>query len=535
MKKFLTQRQTNISSAAIIISLMIAFSSILGLLRNRVLAYFFSAQELSLYFAAFRLPELTFNILIFGTISAAFIPTFTSYFAKEKQEAWHLASTALTLAIIIFIFLSLFIFLCANPLYHLMLTGFDENRIQKTIFLSRILLVAQGFFLLSYFLTGILESLQRFLVPALSPLFYNLSIILGTIIFANKFGLLGPVIGAVFGALFHFFIQLPLALLLGLKPKISFDFSHPGIKEIVRLATPKIAELSVIELRKSVDLFLTSLIAPGAYTWFTFASSLALLPVSLFGTSIAKASLPTFSSHAANNQKEQFKKTFLVSFRQILFFTLPASIFLIVLRIPLVRLIFGAPRFTWQSTVQTGYALSALSLSIFPQAFNLLIARAFYALHQTKTAVKISVASVFFNIILSSFLVIGLHLPLWSLTLSFSFSSIIFSFILFLLLDKEVNGFQKKFFLVPLIKTMFASLNAGLLMFFLLKILDRSVWSKKLSFLGRFGLVLPTSFEHFVLDTRYTTNLIFLTGIVSLIGGFTYLAWLRLLKIGKIR
>lgn len=532
---FFKRQQKNIFSAAAIISLMIAVSRILGLLRNRVLAHFFSAEELSLYFAAFRLPEVVFNVLVFGAISAAFIPTFTAYFTKKKEEAWQIASTILTLAVLAFFLLSFFLFLFATPLYQLIAAGFEETQINKIVFLARILILAQGFFLLSFFLTGILESLQRFLVPALAPIFYNLGIILGTIILSNRLGILGPTVGAVFGAFLHFLIQLPLSFSLGLRIKLSFDFFHPGIREITRLAFPRMIELSILELSKTIELTLASLISPAAYTWFTFASSLQLLPMALFGTSIAKATLPTLSSLAVGKEINKFKNTFLSSFNQILFLTIPSSVFLAVLRIPAVRLTFGAARFTWKSTVQTGYALSAFCLAIFSQALILLLARAFYALHKTKTAVKVSVGCIFANIFLSLLFILFFHLPIWGLALSFSISSIAHFLILLFLLDREVGGFGKDRLLVPFAKISLSSLFSGSLMFFLLKIFDRSAWDKRLSFLGNLGLKLPTTFEHFVLDTRYTVNLIILTLFVASAGIICYLFLAWLLKVQALQ
>lgn len=536
VRNYFSQRQTNIFSAAVIIGFMTAASAILGLFRNRVLAHFFSAEEISIYLAAFRLPEIVFDVLVFGVISAAFIPTFTAYLTKKKEEeAWHIASTILNLVILIFFFFSLFFFLFATPLYKFMAAGFSQSQIDKIVFLARILILAQGFFLLSYFLTGILESLQRFLVPAIAPIFYNLSIILGTILLSNRFGLLGPTTGAVFGAFIHFLIQLPLSLFLGFKIKVSLDFFHPGIKEITRLALPRIIELSILELSKNIELFLASLISPGAYTWFTFASSLQLLPIALFGTSIAKAILPTLSSLAADKEIKKFRKIFLSSFNQILFLTIPASVFLIVLRVPAVRLVFGAARFTWESTVQTGYTLSIFCLSIFSEALILLLARAFYALHKTKTAVKVSIGCIFTNIILGFILILIFHLSAWGLALSFSISSIAQFLILLFLLNREVGGFERKKFFIPFIKISFASLFSGSLMFFLLKIFDRSAWDKRLSFLGKFGLALPTTFERFVLDTRYTVNLVTLTFLVALVGIGTYLFWAWVLKIEELK
>ena len=205
---FLTQRQTNILSAALVIMIMVAASRVLGLVRNRVLAHFFSAETLAVYFAAFRLPEVVFEVLVFGALSSAFIPTFTAYFSKGKStEAWYVASISLNFALFIFLIFAIPVFIFARQLYQIMAPGFSNQQLFLVAKLTRILLIVQGFFVLSYFLTGVLESLQRFLIPAMAPLFYNLGIILGSLFLSGKFGILAPAVGAVIGSFFHFFIQ----------------------------------------------------------------------------------------------------------------------------------------------------------------------------------------------------------------------------------------------------------------------------------------------------------------------------------------
>ncbi|MCX6724673.1 MAG: hypothetical protein NTV20_01055, partial [Candidatus Shapirobacteria bacterium] len=313
-----TKRQKTILSATMIIMVMIAASQILGLVRNRVLAGFFPADTLALYFAAFRIPETIFEILVFGTFSSAFIPTFTSYISRgKKDEAWYVASVGLNFALLVFLFFGTIIFLLAKPLYHLIAPGFSPSDTIQIANLSRVLLVAQGFFVLSFFLTSVLESFQRFLVPALAPLLYNLGIILGTFFLSAHFGIYGPAIGAVIGAFLHFLIQLPLAFWLGFRPKLALNLSHPGVREIGRLALPRIVELSASQVGQVVELFLASLVSTAAYTYYTFASSLSLLPIGLFGTSIAKASLPTLSSQVAKGNHKEFTETLISLFNQV--------------------------------------------------------------------------------------------------------------------------------------------------------------------------------------------------------------------------
>jgi len=531
----LTRRQTSILSAAMIIMVMVAASRVLGLVRNRVLAHFFSVEVLSIYFAAFRLPETIFEVLIFGALSSAFIPTFTTYLSrKQKDQAWYVAAVSLNFAVLIFAALALLVFILAKPIYGLIAPGFEPAAIEQIASLTRILILAQGFFVISFFLTGVLESLQRFLIPALAPVFYNLGIILGAVFFSNRLGIYAPTMGAVVGAFLHFVIQLPLAVHLGFRPQRRLDFHHPGVREIGRLAAPRMVELSFLQLGKSAELFLASLVSTAAYTYYTFANSLQLLPISLFGMSIAKASLPTLSRHAAKEDLKRFRETFVSSFGEILFLVLPFSIFLAVLRVPVVRLTFGTARFTWESTVQTGYTLSAFSLGIFSQALIYLLNRAFYALHDTNTPVRVSIGSIFINILLGVIFILGLGWPIWSLAFAFSLASILQMVILFLLLARQFTVKEKRLIAFTSLKIVFASLTSGGVMFLLLKILDRSVWDKKLSFLGRLGLALPTTFDHFVLDTRYTLNLIYLTLIVGLTGALVYLSLAWLLRLREI-
>jgi putative peptidoglycan lipid II flippase len=532
---FFTKRQKTILSAAIIIMVTIAASRVLGLVRNRVLANFFSVEDLSVYFAAFRIPETIFEILVFGTFSSAFIPTFTSYISQGKRkEAWHVASVSLNFAFLIFLIFALIIFLSAQPLYRVIAPGFNPQDSLQIANIARVLLIAQGFFVLSYFLTSVLESLQRFLVPALAPLLYNLGIILGAFWLSPRFGIYGPAIGAVIGAFFHFLIQLPLALRLGFRPKFSLNLSHPGVREIGRLALPRIIELSALQVGKVAELFLASLVSTAAYTYYTFANSLALLPIGLFGTSMAKASLPTLSYQSAKGDFKQFSETLVSLINQVVFFVLPCAVFLAVLRIPIVRLVFGTARFTWASTVQTGYTLSAFCLGIFTQALIYPLTRAFWALHDTKTPVKISMGTITLNIFLGGLFILVFKLQIWTLALSFSLASLIQMIFLFSFLSRRVPDLNKRKIMMPLLKITLSSFASGGLMFFLLKILDRSAWDKRLSFLHWVGLKLPTTFEHFVLDTHYTFNLILLTALVGLIGLLTYILLVWLLKVEEV-
>ena len=503
--------------------MMIVVSRLLGFVRIWVLAHYFDASELSLFFAAFRLPDTVFEVLVFGTFASAFIPTFTKTLNESKAQAWKVAGIVANWGGLIFIVLATIVVIFAHPLYRLITPGFEFADQAKIADLARILFVAQGFFVISYVLTAVLESSKRFFVPALAPLFYNLGIILATVMFSKELHLYAPVIGVVIGSISHFLIQLPLAFKLGFKFGKSLEIT-PEVRKIAKLSLPRIAEVSFLQVAKFVELMLASLISASSYTYFTLGNTVQLLPVGLFGTSIAKAALPTLSSQS--DKVEAFKKTLFETLNQVVFLMSPIVAFLMVARIPVVRILFGTDIFTWESTVETSLVVSAFAVGIFSQAANSILARSFYALHDTKTPVSVSITTLIINIALDYLFVIYYKMPVWSLAAAFSFSSIIQSIALFILITRKIHNGAKSLLYIPILKSLFGGLISGFVMFFILKFFDKSVWIKKLSFIGSIDL----PFEKFVLDTRYAGNLLMLTAVVGLIGVFVYILVLKIFK-----
>jgi putative peptidoglycan lipid II flippase len=497
IKRFLFSQQTSIFSAATVIMIMIIGSRLLGLVRQRILANFFGPNDLTLFFAAFRLPDLIFEVLIYGTFASAFIPVFTRALKDKDDSVWETASSVMNIGLLIFLILAVIVIIFANQLYGILVPGFGPEHRETIVLLSRILFAAQGFFVISYVLTAVLESSRRFLMPAIAPLFYNLGIILGTVLLSSRMGLLGPVIGVVIGAASHALIQLPNALKLGFR--FSFKIKlNSDVKKIGRLSLPRIIEIAFLQVAKSVELFLASLISTAAYTYFTFGNSLQLVPVGLFGTSIAKAALPTLSGQAES--KEKFRKTLLNALYQVTFLVLPVATVLLVLRIPLVRLAFGTNLFDWKSTVQTGMVVSAFGVGVIFQVWVSILARGFYALHDTRTPVIISIFSMLLNIILDFILIKGFGMPVWGLAAAFSLAYFIQTLLLFWVMVKRVDEHFSFGLLFPFIKSFVASSCSGLAMYFIIRVLEK-----------------------FVLDTHYTINLLILTAITIVVGILVYL------------
>lgn len=530
-RKLLSSPQSSVLSAATIIMVMVVASRVLGLVRQRILANFFAPDELSLFFAAFRLPDTLFEVLVFGTFSSAFIPVFTKSLKTGTKYAWGIAGRVVNIGLLIFAFFAVLFSISATKIYSVIAPGFSDAGTQQIASIARILFAAQGFFVISYVLTGVLESLRRFLVPALAPIFYNLGIILGTVILTPRYGILAPGIGVLIGAASHFLIQLPLAYKLGFRfvGKLKPD---EGVKKIGKLALPRIIDLSFDQIGKTIELFFASIISTASYTYFTFANSLQLLPVGLFGTSLAKAALPMLSSQEDN--PALFRKTLLNTVSQAIFFTLPISVYLIVLRIPIVRLVYGTDIFDWQATVQTGMVLSVFAFGVAFQTLVAILSRAFFALHDTKTPVYISMMGLFILVTGDFILVNGLKLPVWALAASYSAGYSLETFLLFYFMNKRLGGVFNKLFLNSVGKILFATSLSGAVMYFFLKVFDRSVWVKRLSFLSRVEATKFLTFQKFVLDTRYTANLITLVAMVSVVGFLIYLLVLVLLRSNEV-
>ncbi|MEX1061574.1 MAG: murein biosynthesis integral membrane protein MurJ [Patescibacteria group bacterium] len=531
IRDFVFSRQADILSAAVVLSVSILASRVLGLVRDRVLAHYFSTNDIAIYFAAFRLPDTLFEIMIMGALSSAFIPTFVSYIARKKEEeGWRIAGILMNLSFLVFLGLAALIFIFAEPLSGFLAPGFKAGEVVLMATMTRILLVAQGFFIISFFLTGVLKSHQRFLVPALAPLFYNLAIIFGVIFLYPTLGIYAPVWGAVAGAFLHLLSQIPLSARLGFRPVFSLDWRHPGVGKIFRLAAPRALELLFLQVGKASDLLFSSLITTASYGYLTFATHLELIPVSLFGFSLADAALPTLSYQS--ERAKEFQKTFFATFRQIIFLVLPVAVSFAVLRIPLVRLAFGAARFDWSATVLTGYTLSIFALGILGQALVVYFVRAFYALSDTLTPMMVGIGNVFLNVALSAYFILYLKMPVWGLALSFATAVLLQAAFLGFYLAKK-KGFPLREFILPGLRVATASLGSGVVMYVFLKLLDRSAWDRQLSFLGK--LALPEEWSVFVLDTRYTVNLIVLTAAVAVLGALVYLGICNLLKVEEVK
>lgn len=514
-RQFLNRRQNNILSAASVLMVAVFLSRVLGLLRDRFLAGTFfgpdSIWQLDVYFAAFRLPDMIFQLLVVGALSAAFIPVFSRYMMKDKKEAWHIASTVITFGLLLFVLLSLILIIFTWPLSRLIAPTFSFQELSLMVNLTRVLLIAQVSFLVSNFITGILQSYRHFIVPALSPIAYNLGIIFGILVLSPFFGIYGPALGVILGAFLHLLVQLPLVKAIGYRYQPSFDFNHPGVRRIGRLMLPRTIALAISQIELTVAVFIATSLSAGSLAIFYFAQHLNSLPVGLFGATIGQAALPSLSQQHPEGSFDHFKSLLLTSLNQVLYLSLPASMILLILRLPAVRLAFGARGFPWEATLLTGQVVALFAISVFAQSAIQILVRGFYALSDTRTPLFLGSLAVITNVVLSFLFVYRFHLSVLGLALAISLSSFLHASLLFIFLSRLVNGFNRSEFALPFAKMSLATIITGFALWGPLRLLDR-----------------------YILNTTKTLDLIILSVITTFIGLSVYFLLSKLFKIQEL-
>lgn len=404
--KINSQSQT-ITSAAIIIGSLSLVSRLFGIFRDRILASEFGAGDiLDVYYAAFRLPDLVFNLLVLGAISAGLIPVFAGLITKKslfsrkrKNEAWQLINSILNLLMVGVIVVCGISFIFAPWLMPLIAPGFSSEKMELVVGLSRIMFLSPIFLGLSAIFGSILQSFKRFFVYSLAPIFYNIGIIIGAVYFVRDFGIYGLAWGVVLGSFLHMIVQLSSIFSLGYKYQPQFGWRDKNVRLVGKMMIPRTLTLVINQVNILIVTIVASTLAIGSLAIFNLANNLQSFPLGIFGVSFAIAALPTLSVLATKKKINEFVATFSTTFRQILFFIVPVSILFYVLRAQIVRIIFGAGQFDWFDTRLTAACLAIFALSLFAQGALPLLVRGFYALQNSKTPFYIGLISLVINLI----------------------------------------------------------------------------------------------------------------------------------------
>lgn len=502
--KLILSPQKTILASALIIGNMIIISRIFGFVRYRTLATYFSKEELDLFFAAFRIPDFIYEILISGAFAATFVPIFIKY--ENDKEGFNMAmNSILNVLFIALALLVLFLFIFAQPIVNLMTPGLTLQKKEVIILFSRVLLVTQlPFLIFGSIMSAIAQSKKRFLLSSSAPILYNIGIITGTIIFSKHIWLYGPLIGVSFGSILFAIVQIPLLSVSGFTFKW-FICRFNVIKEFFSLYVPRILTIITAQVDLTVDLALSTVIGPGSYTIFYFAQHLSLFPVSFIGMAFGQAALPYMTDLYKNREIERIKTIVVESILQLFFASVPFAIFFTFSRTPITRFFYGGERFDWNGTVLTAITLSFFALSIPFHTIFYFITRCFYAFFDTKTPFFISTISVVINILISGISVYILKFPVWSLGIAFSISIAINVTMLLITLFIKLKGLDIKKLLVGTIKIIICSLLSAVPSYALIKLLD--------------GLIL---------DTTRTINLVILLVLTAFLYALLYttLCWI---------
>lgn len=456
-KKIINKLSTTITGGAIIIAVFSILSKLVGLYRDRLLASRLGAGEfLDIYYASFRLPDLVFNTLILGALTAAFIPVFIKYLKKDKYEAELLSNAVLNLLLIIVGAISLIIIIFAPVIVPLIVPGFSEVNAELTARLTRIMFLSVIIFTFSNVLSGILNAYKRFFAFALAPVMYNIGIIIGILFLypSKKFGIDGLAWGVVLGSFLHFFIQLIAVYRTGWRYVPIISFSHPGVKKIIKLMLPRTFALGANQINQLVMTIIASTLAVGSVAVFNLANNLQSLNV--IGISFALSVFPVFSEAWADKNTNKLLNLFSFNTRRILFIMLPLSMLLFLLRAQVVRIILGAGLFDWQATINTAQTLGFFALSLFAQSLIPLFVRTFYAMEDTKTPVIISLLAVALNISLA--FIFSDSLGVAGLALAFSLAAVFNLIVLLVWLKKRLVNLAIKPLLFSFTKIFFVSL-----------------------------------------------------------------------------
>ena len=468
----------SLARAATTVSLAFVASRALGLLREVVIGgQFGTSPELDAYLAAFRIPDLLFQLIAGGALGSAFIPTFAAYLARDdKAGAQRLATGVINLILVALAALALVMAVAAPWLVAVIVApGFTPAQQMLTANLMRLMLISTVVFGISGIVMGILNAQQHFLVPALAPIVYNLAIIGGALILGPRFGVAGLAAGVVVGAFGHLLIQLPWLLRTGFRWQPALDVRDAGVREVARLMGPRVIGLAITQLSFLVNTILASGLATGSLAALNYAWLLMLLPQGIVAQALATAVFPTFSAQAARGETAEMRATFSTALRSLLFLMVPAAVGLLIAREPIIQLLLQRGRFDANSTSLTAFALQFYALGLLGHSILEIITRAFYALHDTRTPVIVGVTAMALNITLS--LVLIGPLSFGGLALANTIATTLEALTLLWLLRGKMGGVDGRALAPAVLKMGAASALMGVCLYaFLAYTRGQSIW-----------------------------------------------------------
>jgi putative peptidoglycan lipid II flippase len=508
----------------------ILLSRVLGLVRERMLAiYFGTGLQADVFSAGLRMPNVLQNLLGEGTLSASFIPVYSELLGQGRtKEAGRVAGAMFALLLGVAGGIALLGVVLAPLLVTVFTPGFEGHRRDLMITVVRIVFPMTGVLVLSAWALGILNSHRKFFIPYFAPVLWNVAIIAALIAFADRVDLDGLLMAAVWGALvggfLQFGIQLPWVLKLDREIRLNSGRNEPAFKEIVRNAGPAIMGRGVVQLSTYVDMVLGSLLAIGAVARLRYAQALYVLPISLFGMSIAAAELPDLARDRAQGTAALRERTIAAATR-VAFFVVPSFVAFVLLGEVFVAGIYRAGEFGLADVRIVWLTLAAYSVGMLASTSGRIYQTAFFALRDTKTPARVAGLRVLTSAIAGGALMLQFEpITLGSVTIAAGLFS-----------DVRVEGLP----LGPVGLALGAAVGAWLEWALLRGSLSRQIGSVGVgaSALGKlFGAAIVGAVA------GYGTSLalnglhpLFAAGLVAAVFGVVYLALTRMLGVAEAR
>ncbi len=460
----------SIARSAGIIGAATLCSRILGLARDMVIAGLFGVYAYAdAFVVAFRIPNLFRDLLGEGAANAAMVPVFSQYQDRHSKEAfWDLANVVLNLLLVVLATITLLGMTFAPFLVRIFAPGFiaDADKLAITVSLTRVLFPYCLLICLAAYTMALLNSLKHFSVPAFAPCLLNISMIVFALIFGE--GVMGLALGVLVGGVLQLLAQVMVLYKKGWRLQLFRRFRHPEAKTIGQLMLPRILSSGIYQLNNLVDSAFGSLAflaGQGGVAVLYFSYRLIQFPLGIFSNALFQAILPELSIRALESGYDRLKNTLSFGIRAIFFLMLPASLGLVVLAYPIVRVIYERGQFDSYSTIMTAKAVVFYALGLSAYAAVKVLQACFFALKNTVTPTKVSALALFLNIVLNAVLIFPMQIS--GIALATSLSGIISAAVLFIILNRRLNGIDLKGILSSVLRIFLASLAMAGVCFFL--------------------------------------------------------------------
>lgn len=456
-------------------------SRILGLVREQVFAYFFGASSATDAFQiAFRIPNLLRDLFAEGAMSSALVPVYTRlHHERGSAAAWRLVSNVITTLALILCAVALLGILLADPLVSLFAPAFREipGKHEMTVDMTRILWPFLPLVVMAAVWMGVLNSREKYGIPALAPTCFNLVSIVSAFticpLVAHYLGypaIYGMAIGAALGGLAQWLVQIPALRKEGFRYEFVFEPRDPSLRKMVILMGAGTFGLAATQVNVLVSSVLAAGQGEGAVSWLYFAFRLMQFPIGVFGVAISTANLTKVSREAAQGNLKAVSESVRDALRMVIVLTLPSSVGLAVLGVPIVSVIYEHGRFLASDTYQTSLALAGYSLGLCAYSANRVMVPVLYSLGRSRSAIWNSGLGMILNVTLC-FLLIG-PLGFTGLALALSAAALLNTFILLWILQSNLKQIEFSNLWVCLLKTLCASLFMAIIVYVFLGFLD---------------------------------------------------------------